>query len=260
MNTVTPINYNSYNLSFRGLSPVEICSKLCKGACCDHSTVMSMPLKRATDRLMGEFFKSSLEQRETLPLKRVVYSWGLDTQDARALELNNKINELLAKLQEATSKDQIIAITNKINELNARLASLIDNTAELFLPITNATFKDDPAQAVISKLPNVCMYKDPKTNKCSIYYGLITPEGETIHRPKPCVNVGSDMYPCPWLNPEKLGETVAQTRATFAKHGYRLPEDVIVRYIAEQHNLNDTWREVIYKSFLKSKGIDVNDL
>ena len=76
---------------------------------------MSMPLKRATDRLMGEFFKSSLEQRETLPLKRVVYSWGLDTQDARALELNNKINELLAKLQEATSKDQIIAITNKIN-------------------------------------------------------------------------------------------------------------------------------------------------
>lgn len=256
ISTISPYNYYS-NINFKGYSPVEICSKLCKGACCDHATVLSMPLKRATDRLMGEYFKANLETRETLPLKRIVYSWGLDSQNVRALELNKQINELISELQEATSVDKITALMNKINELNTRLATLIDNTAECFLPITNKTFKDEPSMAVTSKLPNICMYKDPETNKCSIYYGLTTPEGETIQRPKPCHMVGSDEHPCPWLNPEKLNQTVARAKAMFAQHGYRLPDETIVRYIADQHNLNDTWKELIYKPYLTSQGIDV---
>ena len=52
-------NYNNYNLDFRGYSPEYICSQLCKGACCDHSTVMSASIKRATDSFLCDYYRKS---------------------------------------------------------------------------------------------------------------------------------------------------------------------------------------------------------
>ena len=98
INTIEKNNYYSYygqhNLSFKSLTAADICSKLCKGGCCDHSTVLPMSLKKATDRLMGEYFKNNLANRATLPLKRIVYSWGLNSQNINALNIFNTGTEL----------------------------------------------------------------------------------------------------------------------------------------------------------------------
>ena len=255
MNTITQTTYKKNNVNFKGYTPADICSKLCKGACCDHSTVLSMPLKRATDRLMGEYFKSNNETRATLPIKKIIYTWALNTRDKKALELNEQINKLISKLQETTSKENITVISKNIDELNNKLATLIDTKAEIFLPITNPKFKNNPTEAVTSNLPNICMYKDPVTNKCTIYHGLITPEKEIIQRPSPCHRVGSKDYPCPWHNPEKLEDTLYSTNAALASQGYKVSKETIFRYVADQYNLNETWHELIYKPYLKSNNL-----
>lgn len=260
INTIEKNNYYSYygqhNLSFKSLTAADICSKLCKGGCCDHSTVLPMALKKATDRLMGEYFKNNLANRATLPLKRIVYSWGLNSRNINALNINQQINKLIDELQETSSQEKIVSLTNQITQLNDELAKHIDNSAEIFLPITNPAFKENPAEAETSSSPNICMYKDPETNKCTIYYGLTTPEGEVINRPKPCHTVGSDEMPCPWLNPEKIGNLMNKTRALLAINGYYNIDDATLSlYIRQQHNLNETWEEKIYKPYLDSIGV-----
>lgn len=243
-------NYNYQNIGFRGFSPEYVCSQLCKGACCDHSSVMSASIKRATDNFLGDYYRFSQNIREKLPLKRIVYSWGLNTEDIAAKKINEQINKLIEQLHTEKSTDKLALITKSIDQLNKKLEEILGEN-EVFLPITNPIFKDEPQMAVVSGMPNICMYKDPTTNKCTIYYGINTPEGKTIQRPTPCHTVGSDEYPCAWLNPEKFGEIVAKTQAMLAQHGYaRLPQEVIFNYIAEQQNLNDTWAEKIYKPYL----------
>lgn len=253
MNTINAIQYrNVYNTNFRGLSPSDICSKLCKGACCDHSTVMSMPLKIATDRLMGEFFKANPATRATLPIKKVLYSWGLDTINPQAKALNAQINQLLQELSKETSMERINFLNSKISELNRNLATLVNRTDEVFLPITNPKFINDPNEAVVSQEANTCMYKDPETHKCSIYYGLQTPEGETLQRPKPCHEFGSDTIPCPWHSPEKLNDTIQAAYNTLAQHGQiHVPKEIILRYVGQQFNLNGTWRDEVYLPYLE---------
>ena len=246
-------NYHNINYtSFKAMSPEYICSQLCKGACCNHATTMPATLKRATDKLMGEFFKNGRNAVNHIAIKRPVYSWGISALNTEAKNLNEQINILIKQLHKESSIDKIEAISLEIDKLNARLEAILDNQ-EVFLPITNPIFQDNPETAVTSKLPNICMYKDPKTNKCTIYYGLQTPEGKTIERPSPCHQVGSDNFPCAWLNPEKLGEVVEQTRTLLATHGYtRIPNETLLRYVSEQQNLNDVWAEEIYLPYLKS--------
>ncbi|MCQ2739574.1 MAG: hypothetical protein MJ237_05030 [bacterium] len=232
---------NQSYISFRSYSPEYICTTLCKGACCNHGTLADIRLKMATDELNLKKIISGNSDT----LKRFVLAWSTQHPNPNVIRLNNEVNKILAEVFEKPELAKAKLPT--INKLNQEMAEIVGDS-EVFLAVTNPIFKNNLGEAALSSEINVCMYKDPETNKCTIYYGL----NDIKERPSACKLVGSNELPCLWLNPEKINEVASKIRIKLANAGCpNLPPDVVFRYIIDQFNLNSTWAEEIYKPLNK---------
>lgn len=245
--------YNQNKTSFKGYTPEQICSELCKGACCDHSTPFGPTLKRIADKICASYHTIPDNLKTAVLIKAPVVEWAVQSESIEVQTLNNLANTYIDAISRETNPEKVAELTKSLDKLNAKLETLLGNN-EAFLAITNPIFKNHPEEAVATDIPNICMFKDHgKTNKCTIYHGVPKENGEIVPRPYPCIEVGSENLPCPWLNPEKIGETFSRMRAHLARVGYRnIPDEVMQSYVAKQYNLNQTWYEKIYKPYLDS--------
>ena len=252
-------NVNNRNqTSFKGYSPEQICSELCKGACCNHNTPFGPTLKRIADKICASYHTLPYNLKTAVLIKAPIVEWAVDSNNVEVQTINKLANTYIDAISRETNPEKIAELTKSLDKLNAKLEELLGDK-ESFLAITNPIFKDHPEQAIATDLPNICMFKDHgKTNKCTIYHGITLEDGKVVPRPQPCITVGSEELPCPWLNPEKTSETFSKMRAHLARVGYRnIPDEVMQSYVAKQYNLNQTWYEKIYKPYLESQGIKV---
>ena len=244
---------NNYNFGSK-YTPAEICADLCKGACCNHGTPMSATLKRIADKFNASYHSLPDDLKTSAIIKTPILKWIVDSSDIDLQRVNDMANIYIDAISREKNPENIKQLSKSLRQLNEKLEQMLGDE-ESFLTITRSQFLQNPQAVVFSNSVNPCAFKDHgKTNKCSIYGGITTSEGEFVDRPKPCYSVGSSELPCPWLNPEKLDEVVKKTRQNFAKVGYRnIPDNVLNDYIAKQFNLNEIWLEKIYKPFLKSE-------
>lgn len=254
---ITPLYQNKmYNVNFESkYSAEEICTKLCKGSCCNHSAPMGAKLKRIADSFTAKYWDLPEDLKSTALIKSSVLKWVIMDSRPEAKTLEKMINihmDALRFEQNAVKRKELAAA---IDELNAKLEKIY-GPYEVFVPVTNQSLVNNVDDVLMSNTENVCMFKDHnKTNRCMIYNGVKSPAGEIIERPSACTTLGSSEQPCPWLNPEKLDDIVKKTRENLAKNGYRnLPNEVINNYVAEQYNLNQTWYEKIFKPFLENRN------
>lgn len=252
--TFNPYKYNNYGSFGSKYTPAEICADLCKGACCDHGTPMSMTLKKIADKFNAAYYELPDNLKSNALIKAPILKWVIDSNDIEINRVNDLANLYIDSISREKNPEKIKELTNSLEMLNQKLESMLQNN-EKFLQITNPSLRENPKAALFSYAINPCAFKDHgKTNKCSIYEGIKTSDGGFVDRPLPCRVVGSEELPCPWLNPEKLDDVVEKTKQNLARSGYRnIPDYAINNYIKEQFNLNETWMEKIYKPFLNNK-------
>ena len=251
-------NYNYLSPSFQGYTPKQICADLCKGACCNHGTVMNANLKIIVDKLCASCKTLPDDARSVVLIKTPVVKWIVSSNSCDVQKTNELVNTYIDAISKESNPEKIKLLQNKLDKLNKKLLEITGEN-EVFLPITNAELTGATKEAVVANGFNVCMFKDHgKTNLCTIYNGVKDETGKTIGRPSPCLDVGSDKQPCPWHNPEKYGELLHKTRTMLAKCGYNnLPTEVLQKYVAQQYNLNEVFLEKIWKPYLKSLGVNV---
>lgn len=253
---ILQINQTPCNTNFKGYTPTQICADLCKGACCNHGTVMDANIKIIADKLCASYKTLPDNLKSVVLIKTPVVKWAVSSSSPEVHTLNNLANTYIDAISRETDPEKIRLLTAELDKLNKKLAEITQDN-EIFLPVTNPKLKDESDSALVSNGFNVCLFKDhDKTNLCTIYEGVKDETGRTVNRPSPCLKVGSDETPCPWHHPEKYGELYEQTRAMLAQHGYaNLPQEVIQRYIAQQYNLNEVFAEKIWKPYLQTLDI-----
>jgi len=251
---VLPISQNYYQQNFKAntYSAKEICADLCKGACCDHGTVMNANLKRITDKICSSYMTIADELKSTILIKAPIVKWLVNSPLPEVQSLNKLANTYIDAISREKDPKKIELLKIELDKINQKLLELTGES-EPFVAVTNKELRDANFLEVQSNATNVCMYKDGNTNLCTIYNGIKDESGNIESRPSPCFKFGSDELPCPWHHPEKYVELYHRTKAMLERNGYiGLPQETIQRYIAGQYNLNEIFNEKIWQPYLQS--------
>jgi len=236
----------------------QICTELCGGACCNHGTPMSANLKIIADKICASYQKASSDLKSNMLIKAPIVKWLVNSPNPEAKTLNNLANQYIDAISRETNPKKIEELQKCLDELNLKLKQITGEKEE-FLAITNPLFKNDSENVVTSGAPNICMFKDHgKTNACTIYDGVSYEGVSQPKRPYACTAVGGKEMACPWLEPEKYGETYRTMKRQYEQAGYPyIPQEVLQRHMAEQFNLNETWYEKIWKPYYDT--LDLKD-
>ena len=242
-----------YRTNFEGYTPKQICADLCKGACCDHGTTMNANLKIIADKICASYKTMGDNLKSAVLIKAPIVKWIVNSRNPEVQTLNKLANTYIDAISKEKDTVKIAQLQESLDEINKKLKSLTGDSED-FVAVTNPELKDGSASEVVSNGRNICMFKDhDKTNLCTIYSGVKDENGVTIERPSPCIKVGSEELPCPWHNPEKYEELYYRTKYALEQKGYiGIPQQVIIRYIAEQYNLNEVFNREIWQPYLKT--------
>lgn len=253
ISTLQNNNIPNFKTSFKAYTPQQICAELCKGACCDHGTMMNGVLKKFTDRLCSQYKTMPDNLKSAVLIKTPIVKWAVSSQNPDVISINNLANAYIDAISRETDKTVIQQLEAILELLNEKLCELLGDN-ETFCAVTNKDLANSSNDDIVTAGTNICMYKDHgKTNLCTIYHGIENSDGSKIERPSVCIKVGSDELPCPWHHPEKYAEICSKIGEALAYNGYGiLPEKVIAQYVAQQYNLNETFIEKIWTPYIKS--------
>ena len=256
-------NNEKYNhvQSFKAYTAKQICGELCKGACCNIGTPTSASFKTVTDALWVQSRIEPTDPKNKSLIQRTILKWMVNSDNPHVLAANGYANACIEAILKEKNKFNLMNLKTALNALNKMLCELLGEK-ELFFAVTNPDAVDLTADDFIdNEVKNICMYKDNRTNFCTIYNGVEDENGNKIERPSACLKLGGPDWPCLWLSPEKLKGICLNIASDLAnRRGVELKDidtNEVIQRVTKAYKLNNDFWVKIWEPFIKNKEADL---
>ena len=141
MMNVSLISQNYYSPKFKGYTSKEICADLCKGACCDHGTVMNANLKRITDKICSSYMTIANELKSTILIKAPIVKWLVNSPLPEVQSLNKLANTYIDAISREKDAKKVEMLKIELDKINQKLLELTGDS-EPYVAVTNENLRN----------------------------------------------------------------------------------------------------------------------